>query len=51
MTTIMNINNLHNEGEKAQSYAPPVSQEIIIKVEGMICTSPTEKVGETDGEW
>ncbi len=47
----MSDNRLSKESTEAQSYAPPVCQEIYIKVEGMICTSPTEKVGETEGEW
>ena len=44
-------NSLPKEKTEAQSYAPPVCQEILIKAESMICTSPTEQVGETDGEW
>ena len=44
-------NNLPIEKAAAQTYVPPVCQEILINAESMICTSPTENVGEIDGEW
>ena len=47
----MKNNNSSNGNADAQSYAPPVCQEFYVSTENMICTSPTEKVGETEGEW
>lgn len=44
-------NNLSKESAGIQSYAPPVCKVILVGTQRVICTSETENVGETEGEW
>ena len=43
-------NHLPIEKAAAQAYVPPVTQEIFVGTQRVICASETEKVGETNGE-
>ena len=47
----MQNNNLSKESEVVRKYESPDCQVIIVKTQGIICTSETEKVNEIDGEW
>ena len=46
----MMYNNLPIERADAQTYVPPVTQEIYVGTQRVICASETEKVGETNSE-
>lgn len=39
------------KNEKYMEYEAPVSEEIYVGTQSVICTSETEKVTETEGEW
>lgn len=44
--------NLYKEIMDKKSYAPPVSEELFVSTEGIICaSSETEIVDEIYGEW
>ena len=45
-------NNMQLKAETyPQIYASPQSREILVDTQGVICTSETEIVGETEGIW
>lgn len=35
----------------SEVYASPASEVVFVNTQGVICTSETEKVTETEGEW
>lgn len=47
----MKNNNLTKEGADTKVYTPPVTQELLIDTQRVICASETEKVNDIDGEW
>ena len=44
--------NLYRDIMEKKSYAPPMSEELFVSTEGIICaSSETERVDEIYGEW
>lgn len=47
----MQNKNLSKENLAVRDYESPECEVFIVRTQGIICTSETEKVDEIDGEW